>query len=133
MRNYRFAPPREPLSTGGTQEHHRPKSIQALAVLATLVVAGSGLLNLRSLLGGPHKTSSSDWLRVLFPLDFTQNHRTVTLLLGFALILTALHLAGKKKRALHLALVMSFASGIFHLTVARDLGEAAGSFAVVAL
>lgn len=92
------------------------------AKIVAIIVAGSGVLNLASLMGGPTPTGKP--LRGLFPLDFAGLSRTATLLLGFALVLTAIHLWGQKRRACQLALVIAGSSAFFHLTKGWDIEEA---------
>jgi lysylphosphatidylglycerol synthetase-like protein (DUF2156 family) len=129
LRGYRFGPPSEPLSDTRAPVPRNAISIQLIAIMAPPVIAGSGLLNLASLMGGPPPRMEQTWLRVLFPLDFTQIHKTATLVLGFALILTAIHLTGLKRRALYLAICLLLASAILHPTKAWNLSEAVCSLA----
>lgn len=95
-----------------------------LARIVTLLMAGSGTLNLFSLLGGAESTAVPEWLRLLFPVCFSGVPRTLTLLSGFAVILSALHLWGYKRRAWHLAMAMTIASVYSHLAREADLKSA---------
>ena len=97
------------------------------------LVAGNGILNLLSLMGGPLSTGEPDWLRGLFPLDFAGLARSLTLLSGFALILAALHLWAEKRRAWQVSIALASASVLFHLTKSWDLEEAVCSAAMVTL
>ncbi|MEP7362071.1 MAG: phosphatidylglycerol lysyltransferase domain-containing protein [Acidobacteriota bacterium] len=112
---------------------HRSLWIRLLAVVTPVIVAGSGLLNLSALIGGPPPSAYSTWLRDLFPLDFGRLNHSATLLLGFALILTALHLTAMKRRAVHLAIALSLASALFHFTRAWDAPEAVCSVLAAAM
>jgi phosphatidylglycerol lysyltransferase len=89
---------------------------------AALIVAGSGIQNLYSLLGSQREARSS--LRFLFSLDFTGLNRSATLLLGFFLILTGIHLISGKRRALQLAIGFSLASIVIHVTFLRNTQQA---------
>ncbi|MEI9812189.1 MAG: hypothetical protein WDO18_05720 [Acidobacteriota bacterium] len=97
------------------------------------LVAGSGILNLVSLMGGPIPTEQPEWLRWMFPLDFAEFSKTVTLLAGFSLILAAIHLWAKKQRAWQIALLLAAVSTGLHLWVGPELDEAAGSGLMVLL
>ena len=97
------------------------------------LVAGNGILNLLSLMGGPLPTAQPDWLRGLFPLDFAGLARSLTLLSGFALILAALHLWADKRRAWQVSIALASASVLFHLTKGWDVEEAICSAAMVTL
>jgi phosphatidylglycerol lysyltransferase len=98
--------------------------VSAIAVL----VAGSGILNLWSLMGGPEPSLQRLWIKELFALDFVGLSRTLTLFSGFALLLTALHLGVRKRRAWQVTLILSAASAVFHLTKGWDVPEALCSF-----
>ncbi|MFN7932678.1 MAG: phosphatidylglycerol lysyltransferase domain-containing protein [Bryobacteraceae bacterium] len=86
-----------------------------MARLVVLLVAGSGALNLLSLMGGPVPSEMPAWLLFLFPLDFAGIHRTLTLVSGFALILIAVHLWAYKQRAWRAAFLLASGSVLFHL------------------
>lgn len=105
----------------------------ALARFIAVLVAGSGILNLVSLMGGPLPAYHTAWVRGLFPLDFGGASHTITLLCGFALVLTSVHLWAGKKRAWLAAILLSAASTGFHMAKGGDLDEAACSLILVAL
>ena len=113
MRNYVFA-----ALANTRQPRRRPAEIlrRAAASLASLLTFGSGLQNLASLLGGPMITEQPAWLHDLFPIDFNSAPRTLTLVLGFALVLVSLHLATRRRRAFQMALVLAGASTLLHFT-----------------
>lgn len=133
MRPYRFRPPlaqdreTQPLSVA-TRESW-PK---AIAKVVAVLVAGSGILNLVSLLGGPVPAEQPDWLRGLFPLACVGS-RSLTLISGFALILAAIHLWAHKRRAWQLSLILASSSALFHLSKGRDVEEATCSIAIAAV
>jgi phosphatidylglycerol lysyltransferase len=133
MRGYRFQPASEAPGHTRAPATRRIRPIQLLPIAAPAVVAGSGLLNLFSVTGGPAPSGQPAWLRCVFPLDFTPLHKTATLLLGFALILTAIHLAGLKRRALYLAVCLSLVSAAIHLTKAWNVAETASVLAFAAI
>ena len=133
MRDYRFRPPREPLAKRQAQTWRPSRWVRPLASLAPIVVAGSGLLNLLSLIGGPLPNEQPRLVKGLFPLDFSHISHVATLLLGFGLILTAVHLTARKKRALYLGLALCLASAIYHLTKSWELEEAVCSLGVGAV
>jgi phosphatidylglycerol lysyltransferase len=131
MTGYHFNPPREsasPALLGNQRRRLRDVVATAVAVL----VAGSGFLNLKSVTGGPVPIEQAAWLRSVFPLDFAGLARSATLLIGFSLVLTAVHLWGHKRRAWHLSLVLAIMSAAFHLTGAWNVPEAACSMLIAA-
>lgn len=96
--------------------HRDPDSWRRWAArFVTLLVAGSGVLNLLSLMGGPAPTELPQWLLFLFPLDFAGVSRTLTLIVGFALILIAAHLWARKRRAWQIGFLLASLSVLFHL------------------
>lgn len=121
------------------QIRRRPRSLRksvwvaAIAPVIAVLLAGSGILNLWSLMGGPDPSEHRLWIKELFALDFVGLSRTFTLFSGFALLLTALHLGARKRRAWQVALVLSAASAVFHLTKDWDVTEALCSIVMCAL
>lgn len=134
MRSYRF---RQPV----VEMQPRPPARDATgsrrhgwaAPLAAMAVAGSGLLNLISLIGGPAPAQQPRWMAALFPLDFTGIARTLTLLCGFALLLAAVYLWAQKRRAWQTVMVLSGASAVVHLARGGNLQPALGSAALLGL
>ncbi|MEZ5352490.1 MAG: phosphatidylglycerol lysyltransferase domain-containing protein [Bryobacteraceae bacterium] len=133
MRPYLYLPPEG--ETAANRPSHRDRTgwTRLAARAVAVLVAGSGALNLVSLMGGVVPVHEPEWLRRLFPLDFAGVSRTLTLLAGFALVLAALHLWTGKRRAWQLSLSLASASVLFHLTRGWDLGEAVCSAAIAAL
>ena len=117
MRSYHFeqpvgeSPASQPVAPVRLGRHLRP-----VPKVMALLVAGSGILNLLSLLGGPVPAEHPAWLRDLFPMEFAGPSRTLTLLAGFTLILSAIHLWSRKRRALQLSAGLAAGSIVFHLT-----------------
>jgi phosphatidylglycerol lysyltransferase len=104
----------------------RMKSLSTLAAgrMAAASITGSGVLNLLSVLGGGWQSAYPAWAHGVFPVDFTALPRSVTLLLGFGLVLAGMHLYAWKRRAWALALTLVSASACLHLLYAADLWEA---------
>jgi phosphatidylglycerol lysyltransferase len=98
----------------------------------TAVTLGSGLVNLASVIG---RSVPERWryLHELFPLEFIHLSRFVTLVIGFTLVVSALNIYKRKRRAFQIVLVASIASVIFHLTKGLDYGEAVFSAVLPAL
>ena len=130
MRPYQF---QQPLAQMAPSTPDRDRWRPAIAKAMAGLVAGSGVLNLVSLLGGPVPAGQPEWLRDLFPLDFAGLSRTLTLLAGFALILAAIHLWSGKRRAFQLSAALALGSVVFHLTKGWDVEEAVCSGVVVVL
>lgn len=109
MRNYRFQPPVTTHTRYAVPGKTRNWQWLAAGVVPP-ILAGSGLLNLVSLMGGPSPGRRLEWLHRLFPLEVGTALPFVKLLLGLALVLTAVPLWGRKKRALPMAVGLSCAS-----------------------
>jgi phosphatidylglycerol lysyltransferase len=91
-----------------------------IAFLATL---GSGLIDIYSVLG-PALPGRHSLLREIFPLEFLHLSRSLTLLIGFALVISSINILKRKKRAFRFVLVLSLVSVVFHLTKGLDYEEA---------
>src|SRR5262245_34643018 len=91
-----------------------------LIALATL---GSGLVNLYSVVAPPLPKRAAI-LRGIFPLEFLQLSRFLTLLIGFALVILSINLYKRKRRAFVGAVILSALSVAFHLTKGLDYAEA---------
>jgi phosphatidylglycerol lysyltransferase len=91
--------------------------------LIALCTAGSGLLNIFSVIGdGP--VWRTRLLEKFFPLEFQAFSRSVTLLIGFALVVSAVNIYRRKRRAFLLVMALSTLSLVFHLTKGIDYEEA---------
>ena len=99
------------------------KKRPVLVWIAFLATLGSGLVNIRSVIG-PSLPGRHSLLREFFPLEFLHLSRSLTLLIGFALVISSINIYKRKKRAFRLALVLSVASVVFHLTKGLDYEEA---------
>lgn len=83
-----------------------------IALFLAVLTLTSGLLNLFSVIGGP---SYPHALTKIFPVELIRLAKTVTLLLGFVLILSAVNVYGRKRRAWVLVVILSGVSTIFHM------------------
>lgn len=63
-------------------------------------------------------------LEKVFPLEFQHFSRSLTLLVGFALVVSSINVYRRKRRAFRLVLVLSVLSIVFHLTKGIDYEEA---------
>jgi phosphatidylglycerol lysyltransferase len=99
------------------------KSKSLLMKVVALATLGSGLLNLYSLFnpGFPERLAI---LTDLFPLEFIPVARFFTLLTGFALIVSAINIFKRKKRAWITVLLLSLLSIIFHIFKGLNYEEA---------
>ena len=106
------------------------KTRSILVWIVALVTLGSGLLNLFSLIGPslPHRVAL---LQELFPIKFLHLSRFLTLIIGFALVISSINIYKRKRRAFYLVLLLSGLSFIFHLTKGLDYEEASFSLLLV--
>jgi len=95
-----------------------------------LITFGSGLLNLFSVTGPslPHRIAL---LEPLFPLEFIHFSRFVTLLSGFALMVSSINIYRRKRRAFNLVCILASLSIISHLT--KDLNHEQAILSLVLL
>jgi phosphatidylglycerol lysyltransferase len=91
--------------------------------LVALCTAGSGLLNIYSVIGEGLPTRTR-LLEKIFPLEFQNFSRSITLLIGFALVVSAVNIYRRKRRAYRLVVALSAVSVVFHLTKGIDYEEA---------
>lgn len=93
---------------------------------------GSGVVNIISVAGRdlPERLAL---LREVFPLEFLHVSRFLSLLVGFALVVSSLNIFKRKKRAFVLVLLLSALSVVFHLTKGLDYEEAVLSLALMAV
>lgn len=92
-----------------------------VAASLAAITLGSGILNLISIVGG---ASQPRMLAAVFPLEFSRLSRTLTILIGFALIVSSLNIYKRKKRAWAIVLALSSSSTIFHLVRELNYQEA---------
>jgi phosphatidylglycerol lysyltransferase len=84
-----------------------------VAALLAAITLCSGILNLISVVGGAPQPTM---LVAVFPLEFSPLSRTLTILIGFGLIISSFNIYKRKKRALAIVLALSSLSTILHLT-----------------
>jgi phosphatidylglycerol lysyltransferase len=108
------------------------KRLHIPVLLVALATLGSGIINLYSVIGPalPHRMKT---LEAFFPLEFIHVARFVTLLIGFALVISAINIYKRKRRAYLFVLYISFLSIVFHLTKGLDYEEAMVSLVLLAL
>lgn len=104
----------------------------ALIWIVTLVTLASGVANLYSVIQ-PRHHARHPLLRDLLPLEFLHFPRSFTLLIGLALIVSALNIYRRKQRAWQIVLALSGFSVFFHLRTGRDHEQALLSLALVVL
>jgi phosphatidylglycerol lysyltransferase len=98
-----------------------------VALFLSAITLGSGIVNLVSVMGGP---SHPKILADIFPLEFIRLSRTLTILIGFALVVSSINVYKRKRRAWAIVLGLSLFSTVVHLTKGLDYAEAALSFAL---
>jgi len=102
------------------------KTRSILVWIVALVTLGSGLLNLFSLIG-PSLPQRVALLQELFPIKFLHLSRFLTLIIGFALVISSINIYKRKRRAFYVVLLLSGLSVLFHLTKGLDYEEASFS------
>ncbi|HSB14635.1 MAG TPA: phosphatidylglycerol lysyltransferase domain-containing protein [Bryobacteraceae bacterium] len=117
----------------GEASDERPRVRRGVRVLiAALVTLGSGVLNLWSVIG-PSLPGRHALLRSIFPLEFLHLSRSVTLIIGFALIVSSINIYRRKRRAFQFAVLLVASSVVFHLTKGLDYEDAIFSGVFLAL
>lgn len=98
---------------------HRPYLVRIIALLAL----ASGVVNLFSVIG-PGLPGRVAALRHYLPFELLLGSRFLTLLIGFALVISSLNVWKRKKRAFQIVLVLAGLSIVFHLLKGLDYEEA---------
>lgn len=101
-------------------------------VLAALATLGSGIINVLYVLGQKFREPQA-FLQDVFPLEFLHISRFLSLLLGFALIVSSINIYKRKKRAFLLVLLLSGFSVVFHLVKGLNIREAAFSLVLIVI
>ncbi len=129
-----------PAALDSVTEHESPGPRRRLPLghcwlvrLAAAVTLGSGILNLYSVMGNPLIPERAAMLREVFPLEFLRLSRSLTLLLGLALIISSINIYKRKRRAFQFVLITACFSVLSHLTKGLDWEEAACSAGLVAV
>ena len=106
------------------------KSRAFLIWVVTLTTLASGLVNLLSLIG-PSLPNRLAILENIFPIELLHLSRFLTLVIGFALIVSSINIYKRKKRAFQIVLVLLSLSVIFQLTKGLDYEEALVCFTLI--
>jgi len=101
---------------------------QFLVWILALITLGSGLLNLYSV-SEPISPHTRHVLREIFPVDFFSLSRFLTLLAGFALVVSSINIYKRKKRAFQIVTLLAGLSFVFHLS--RGLNYREGPFSLL--
>jgi phosphatidylglycerol lysyltransferase len=108
----------------------RIKSRALLIWTVTLVTLASGIVNLLSLIG-PSPPRRLAILENLFPIELLHLSRFLTLIIGFALIVSSINIYKRKKRAFQIVLALLCLSVLFQLTKGLDYEEALICFTLI--
>jgi phosphatidylglycerol lysyltransferase len=100
-----------------------------LVWFVTLVTLGGGLANLYFAVNPPHRPHRL--LRELLPLEFLHYPRSFTLFIGLALVVSALNVYKRRRRAFRAVLALASLSFVLHLVKGHDYGQALLSLLLV--
>jgi phosphatidylglycerol lysyltransferase len=101
-------------------------------VVATAVVTlGSGIVNLWSVMG--RRLPHAAWVRSVFPLEFVHLSRFLTLVVGFALVISSINIYVRKRRAYYVVVALALFSIVFHLVKGIDYTEAMCALVLLSL
>lgn len=103
-----------------------------VVIVITLATLGNGVLNLYSLVHPALPARLAPLYRLL-PIEFVALSRFMTLVVGFALIISSLNVYKRKRRALQAVVVLASLSIVFHLVKGIDYEEASLSLLVIGL
>jgi len=103
----------------------------ALIVLITLITLVSGLMNLYTAVRPP-RHAWRPLLREIIPFEFFHIPRSFTLLIGFALVVSAVNIYRRKRRAYQITLALGCFSTLVHFFRGHHRWQAAFSLALVA-
>ncbi len=106
------------------------KPSMILVKLVALFTLGSGLINFISLIG-PSLPERHAILKEFFALEFIHLSKFLTMAIGMALVVSAINIYRRKKRAFLTVLILSIFSIIFHLTKGLDYEEASVSLVLL--
>jgi phosphatidylglycerol lysyltransferase len=108
------------------------KKRRVLVWIVAGVTLGSGLVNLFSLIR-PGLSPRTGWFVEIFPLEFLHLSAFLTLLIGFALVISSINIYKRKKRAFQSVFLLASLSIIFHLTQGLDYEDALSSLVLLVL
>ncbi len=106
------------------------KSRAVLIWIVTLITLASGLVNLISLIG-PSLPNRLAILENIFPLELLHLSRFLTLIIGFALIVSSINIYKRKHRAFQIVFTLLCLSVLFQLTKGLDYEEALICFVLI--
>lgn len=109
-----------------------PSTRSPIVIAITLATLGSGLLNLYSLIH-PALPVRLAFLARFLPVEFVTLSRFMTLVVGFALVITAFNIYKRKRRALQAVVALSALSIAFHFLKGVDYEEASLSVVLIVL
>src|SRR5262245_20858378 len=91
----------------------------ALVPLVALITFASGVANLYFALN-PLRPARRRMLGAVLPLEFFRFPRSFILLIGFALVISAINVCKRKRRAFQFALALSTLSVVTHLLMRKN-------------
>lgn len=100
--------------------------------IVALITLASGVANLYSVMN-PLAPARQRLLHELLPLDFLRFPHSFTLLIGFALVVSAINIYKRKRRAFQLVLALSALSVVIFLLKGRDYEQASLSLVLIGL
>lgn len=109
----------------------RLRSHRLVICFFTLITLGCGLVNLYSVMGGPGLPERLGVLAQFFPVEFRHFSRFVALFTGFALVVAAINIFKRKKRAWSVVVLLALISIGANLSKGLDYEEASLSLALV--
>src|SRR5262245_1641564 len=104
----------------------------SLIRIVALITLASGLTNIYWAMN-PQPPARMRLLHEILPLEFLRFPRSFTLLIGFALVISAINVYRRKRRAFHLVLALSALSVVAHLLKGRDYEQSLLSLFVIGL
>ncbi len=104
----------------------------SLIRIVALVTLASGVANLYSVMS-PLSPARLRLLHEILPLEFLRFPRSFILLIGFALIVSAINVYKRKRRAFQFVMALSLLSVVAHLLKGRDYEQASLSLALIGL
>src|SRR5262245_42697730 len=100
--------------------------------IVAFITLASGVANLYWAMN-PTAPGRRRLLHEILPLEFMRFPRSFTLLIGFALVISAINVYKRKRRAYHLVLALSALSVIAHILRGRDYEQSLLSLFVIGL
>jgi lysylphosphatidylglycerol synthetase-like protein (DUF2156 family) len=104
----------------------------SLIRIVALITLAIGVANLYWVMNQP-QIERRRALGEILPLEFFHFPRSLTLLIGFALIISAINVHKRKRRAFHLVLALSSLSVVEHLLKGRDYEQSLLSLVLIGM